>query len=244
MWQAPEVISNPGNCSKPGDVYSFGIILWEFLMMRRPWQGTPLMFIQHLVQGGKRPEVPADLSEVPTPRPGEVLWGVEEYVRLMRRCWDADPEERPNFEHVVEELESIEKGANARMCAAPPPPYCPLCRCKRRRPSTLPHPVTFQQLARCVHAVLDPRGSVVGHAVGPGESGYVALDHAASCTHGSWPSFRSIRECCCGCRQPLSAATCNGMEHNGGADTLLARLERVPTARRRLNSGCVPGRRC
>eukprot|EP00892_Ulva_mutabilis_P012726 jgi/Ulvmu1/9826/UM056_0067.1 len=115
MWQAPEVIANPGKCSKAGDVYSFGVILWEFLMMRRPWQGTPLMFIQHLVQGGKRPEVPADLSEVPTSRPGEVLWGVEEYVRLMRRCWDADPDVRPNFEHVVEELESIEKGASTRM---------------------------------------------------------------------------------------------------------------------------------
>lgn len=122
MWQAPEVISNPGSCSKAGDVYSFGIILWELLMMRRPWQGTPLMFIQHLVQGGKRPEVPADLSQVPTPRPGEVLWGVEEYVRLMQRCWDADPDARPNFEHVVEELESIDKGASARMCDPPPPP--------------------------------------------------------------------------------------------------------------------------
>ena len=151
MWQAPEVISNPGKCSKPGDVYSFGIILWEFLMMRRPWQGTPLMFIQHLVQGGKRPEVPGDLSEVPTSRPGEVLWGVEEYVRLMQRCWDADPDVRPNFEQVVEELESIEKGANTRMYAPRPPARmngmrvlsctawpCLLVHCTTPRPADVP----------------------------------------------------------------------------------------------------------
>lgn len=50
MWQAPEVIEHSRNCSKAGDVYSFGIIMFELLMLNRPWPGTPLPLISHYVK--------------------------------------------------------------------------------------------------------------------------------------------------------------------------------------------------
>jgi serine/threonine protein kinase len=116
MWQAPEVIANPSKCSKAGDVYSFGIIMWELLMMQKPWSGTPHALIQHLVQTGSRPSLPSTLSDLPGSRPHEFLPAVEDYIRLMERCWDERVEVRPHFEQVVEELEGIEKKAAAHRC--------------------------------------------------------------------------------------------------------------------------------
>lgn len=118
MWQAPEVISNPSHSSKAGDVYSFGIIMWELLMMQRPWSGTHLSMIQHLVQSGTRPEVPRNLSELPGSQPNHPLPAAEEYIKLMQRCWDERVDMRPNFEQIVEELEMMEQTAAVHRCAA------------------------------------------------------------------------------------------------------------------------------
>lgn len=111
MWQAPEVIANPSHSSKAGDVYSFGIILWELLMMQRPWSGTHLSMIQHLVQSGTRPDFPRNLKELPGAQANRSLPAAEEYIKLMERCWDERVEMRPNFEQIVEELEQIEQSA-------------------------------------------------------------------------------------------------------------------------------------
>ena len=51
MWQAPEVIENPeAACSKAGDVFSFAVVMYELLMMTRPWPRTPLALVSHYVQ--------------------------------------------------------------------------------------------------------------------------------------------------------------------------------------------------
>ena len=62
MWQAPEVARDPTACSKAGDVYAFGIVLWELLLMAAPWQGVHLALIGNAVQDGERPDVPDDLG--------------------------------------------------------------------------------------------------------------------------------------------------------------------------------------
>jgi serine/threonine protein kinase len=62
MWQAPEVIESSRNCSKAGDVYSFGIIMFELLMLNRPWPGTPLPLISHYVKVRSLPPCPLLLS--------------------------------------------------------------------------------------------------------------------------------------------------------------------------------------
>lgn len=57
----------------------------------------------HVLDGG-RPEVPPinELPGVDTPQFAEL--SLDAYLRLMRRCWVADPAARPTFQEVAAEL--------------------------------------------------------------------------------------------------------------------------------------------
>ncbi len=68
--------------------------------------------------GGSRLAVP-DTDALP----GGGFEGLEAYVSLMRRCWEADPGLRPGFEEVVQELHRVcsahAKGSGDRAYARP-----------------------------------------------------------------------------------------------------------------------------
>ncbi|CAN0198843.1 unnamed protein product, partial [Laminaria digitata] len=66
------------------DVYSFGLILWEMLSLRRPFEGLNRKeFVQSVIKGGRRPPLQNDWS-------GSLR-------ELMRRCWDEDMDVRPGM---------------------------------------------------------------------------------------------------------------------------------------------------
>ncbi|OWK55667.1 Ankyrin repeat and protein kinase domain-containing protein 1 [Lonchura striata] len=80
------------NSKPPGikyDVYSFGIVIWEVLMQKKPYTGANMMAIIVKVAAGKRP----GLELVRDDWPGEC----HQMVDLMKRCWDQDPKQRPSF---------------------------------------------------------------------------------------------------------------------------------------------------
>jgi serine/threonine protein kinase len=98
-YMAPEVADGlPYNYS--ADVYSFGIILWELVSTKKPYEGlTRELFYERVVHGGERP-------------PLGRKWPPE-LTSLMIECWDADMVNRPKFRDIVKRLDAIlmkEKG--------------------------------------------------------------------------------------------------------------------------------------
>jgi serine/threonine protein kinase len=88
-YMAPEVVrGNP--YTRAADIYSFGIIMWEMT------SGVPAFYnIPH--------DLNLSLNICRGTRPEIIEGTMPEYVELMKRCWDNDPEKRP----AASELESI-----------------------------------------------------------------------------------------------------------------------------------------
>ena len=95
-YMAPEVADcRPYN--QKADVYSFGVILWELVAFKKPYDGMYREeFYVRVVQGGQRPAInkkwPDDLTE------------------LMKCCWDAEISNRPNFTEIFDVLDSMVTG--------------------------------------------------------------------------------------------------------------------------------------
>ncbi|XP_014060452.1 mitogen-activated protein kinase kinase kinase 7 isoform X1 [Salmo salar] len=87
-WMAPEVFEG-SNYSEKCDVFSWGIILWEVITRRKPFDeiGGPAFRIMWAVHNGTRPPLIKSL-----PKPIE---------SLMTRCWSKDPSQRPSMEEIV-----------------------------------------------------------------------------------------------------------------------------------------------
>ncbi|NXX39928.1 ANKK1 protein, partial [Tricholaema leucomelas] len=90
------------NSKPPGikyDVYSFGIVIWEVLMQKKPYAGANMMAIIVKVAAGKRP----CLEPISEEWPGEC----QQMVDLMKRCWDQDPKQRPSFTDIHVETDML-----------------------------------------------------------------------------------------------------------------------------------------
>ncbi|CAJ1355750.1 unnamed protein product [Effrenium voratum] len=104
-WMAPEVFASDSDDMVPydlkADVYSFGILMYEVLERQLPYSeqfGTDVCDprISIHVCMGLRPEVKSAASDSPELR--------EELRRLMQRAWNNDPDERPDFQELEEQL--------------------------------------------------------------------------------------------------------------------------------------------
>ncbi|KAL9275839.1 Serine/threonine-protein kinase STY46-like protein [Drosera capensis] len=94
-WMAPEVIEHKPYDHK-ADVFSFGIVVWELLTGKLPYDYlTPLQAAVAVVQKGLRPAVPKN-----TP---------PKLAELLERCWQQDPALRPDFSEILEILQKIAK---------------------------------------------------------------------------------------------------------------------------------------
>ncbi|XP_063820164.1 tyrosine-protein kinase Fer isoform X1 [Pseudophryne corroboree] len=94
-WTAPEAL-NYGRYSSESDVWSFGILLWEtFSLGVCPYPGMTNQQAREQVEKGYRMSVPQKCPE--------------EVFKIMQRCWDYKPENRPKFSEMQKELSSIKK---------------------------------------------------------------------------------------------------------------------------------------
>jgi len=88
-WMAPEVFDSNLYTEKC-DVYSWGIILWQVVTRRKPFDdiGGPAYRIMWAAHEGRRPPLVSDCPE--------------SINSLMSACWDKDPDVRPPMSKVVE----------------------------------------------------------------------------------------------------------------------------------------------
>ncbi|KAJ1692581.1 hypothetical protein LUZ63_009279 [Rhynchospora breviuscula] len=92
-WMAPEVIEHKQYDQK-ADVFSFGVVLWELLTQKVPYEYlTPLQAAIGVVQKGLRPVIPKGTNP--------------KLTELMEKCWRQDPVKRPDFARIVEYLQLI-----------------------------------------------------------------------------------------------------------------------------------------
>lgn len=91
----PELLMK-GVFSFKGDVYAFGIILWELAHGSYPYQGlTQGQIITKLITNNERPHFTTNVAP--------------EYIALTAQCWDAEASHRPGFTEVRMELEAIKR---------------------------------------------------------------------------------------------------------------------------------------
>ncbi|XP_045693842.1 tyrosine-protein kinase Fer [Phyllostomus hastatus] len=94
-WTAPEAL-NYGRYSSESDVWSFGILLWEtFSLGVCPYPGMTNQQAREQVERGYRMSAPQHCPE--------------DIFKLMMKCWDYKPENRPKFSDLQKELTVIKK---------------------------------------------------------------------------------------------------------------------------------------
>eukprot|EP01095_Lingulamoeba_sp_RSL-Kostka_P011297 TRINITY_DN4261_c0_g1_i1.p1 TRINITY_DN4261_c0_g1~~TRINITY_DN4261_c0_g1_i1.p1 ORF type:complete len:610 (+),score=197.94 TRINITY_DN4261_c0_g1_i1:239-2068(+) len=100
LYMSPEVLTGQPFDEK-ADVYSYGIMLWEFLTQEEAYGGeydhlTVLEFRDEVVHNEARPKISSNFQK----RYGD-------FIDLMKQCWATDPNERPSFQEIVVRLQDI-----------------------------------------------------------------------------------------------------------------------------------------
>lgn len=118
-YMAPEVL-NGDPYNRKCDVYSFGICLWEIYCCDMPYPDLSFSEVTSaVVRQNLRPEIPrccpSSLSNV------------------MKKCWDANPDRRPEMDEVVSLLEAIDTSKGGGMIPVDQQQSC-FCFQRRRGP--------------------------------------------------------------------------------------------------------------
>uniref|UniRef100_A0A7N8XWJ0 Tyrosine-protein kinase n=1 Tax=Mastacembelus armatus TaxID=205130 RepID=A0A7N8XWJ0_9TELE len=94
-WTAPEAL-NYGRYSSDSDVWSYGILLWEtFSLGVCPYPGMTNQQAREQVEKGYRMACPQRCPE--------------DVYKVMLRCWQYNPEDRPKFSELQRDLAAIKK---------------------------------------------------------------------------------------------------------------------------------------
>ena len=89
-WMSPEALRD-GVFSKAGDVWSFGIVLWEMVTLAElPYRGLSNAQVQEAITSGRTMDRPRDCPE--------------RIYEIMRDCWAHYESQRPSFLDICERL--------------------------------------------------------------------------------------------------------------------------------------------
>ena len=92
-YLAPEILISK-EYSKSSDVYSFGMVVYEIVTYEIPFNNMTdaVQIIDEVVTKGNRPEFKETVPDC--------------YKNLIERCWSAEPNERPTFSEIIDELKN------------------------------------------------------------------------------------------------------------------------------------------
>src|SRR5437763_13351234 len=85
-YLAPEVLSRKPY-TKESDIYSFGMIMWEFTTGKKPFHDRSHnhILISDILKG-ERPQITDDTPKF--------------YAKLMKKCWDHNPRNKPTAREI------------------------------------------------------------------------------------------------------------------------------------------------
>lgn len=95
-YMAPECLKTESFDEK-SDIWSFGVVLWEMITRKTPWEGMEPTRIYAEVTTGTRLPIP-DNSGFPA-----------DYIQVMKQCWLEVPKDRPSFREIVKRLRVVKK---------------------------------------------------------------------------------------------------------------------------------------
>lgn len=95
-WTAPEIVEMRPYTRKV-DVFSYGIMLWQLVAREEPYSDREnnIDLAIEVATEGLRPKIPGFCPV--------------DYAELMRRCWAANPDDRPEFDEIQESLTKMRR---------------------------------------------------------------------------------------------------------------------------------------
>ncbi|KAI3459212.1 hypothetical protein Pfo_015875 [Paulownia fortunei] len=95
QWMAPEVLRNEPSDEK-ADVYSYGVILWELVTHKIPWDNLNSMQVIGAVGFmNQRLEIPKNVEP--------------QWASIIESCWHSEPQCRPSFQELLEKLKDMQR---------------------------------------------------------------------------------------------------------------------------------------
>eukprot|EP00008_Paramoeba_atlantica_P009178 CAMPEP_0201482664 /NCGR_PEP_ID=MMETSP0151_2-20130828/6929_1 /ASSEMBLY_ACC=CAM_ASM_000257 /TAXON_ID=200890 /ORGANISM="Paramoeba atlantica, Strain 621/1 / CCAP 1560/9" /LENGTH=181 /DNA_ID=CAMNT_0047865449 /DNA_START=530 /DNA_END=1075 /DNA_ORIENTATION=+ len=82
-WCAPEILLQSAPYTRAGDVYSFGMVLWEIVTHETPFANMLPLHIARSIDQGELPPIPRTCEN--------------NFAFLTREAWSKDPNLRPDF---------------------------------------------------------------------------------------------------------------------------------------------------
>ena len=92
-WTAPEILNGEGASPRIAQ-YSFGIIMWETFTRQVPYSNEHPIRVVSKILGGYRPTIPSDCPPA--------------YSDLLQKCLANTPEDRPDWEEVIQSLANMQ----------------------------------------------------------------------------------------------------------------------------------------
>ncbi|GBC09639.1 hypothetical protein RclHR1_00900025 [Rhizophagus clarus] len=104
-YMAPELFRGQ-KYTTASDIYSFAMIMWEFMTGRRPfWDEDHDTELIIKILDGLRPPIVANAPEG--------------YVELMKECWHSDPNKRPKATDIRDKISIMHKIEHGNNCENP-----------------------------------------------------------------------------------------------------------------------------